>query len=95
MKDKLAYINAVVDVRKHCTKDCRIDVETINRLPKDIWCKRFCSLYKYRKEHEETGDYEIRFILLCELIESFCYRYCRHEHCNNCTFRKYHEAYGK
>lgn len=97
MKDKLAYINMVVDVRKHCSKSCRVPFWLIEGIDKEFFCKRFCNLYKYRgKDGYKKGlNYRLNAGLLYESIESFCYRNCAHEHCNNCTLRKYHEAYGK
>lgn len=92
----LDYINMVVDVRKHCSKSCKVPLWLfVDGIEKESFCKRFCCLYTYRKGHKDDLCYSLKASLIYESIESFCYRYCAQEHCNNCALRKYHESYTK
>lgn len=89
----IAWINAVVAIRKHCAVSCH------PFYPNPItekYCKNYCPLYKYRiGKSPNYKSYEVAYTILIELIENHCYRWCGHEHCNNCSLRKYKEAYGK
>lgn len=98
MKDitsTIRFRNMVVAVRKHCSISCKLQQFIIDDIGKENYCKNFCGLYKYRSGFEYDLLYPFQAALLYEDIESFCYRYCGHENCNNCVFRIYHESYGK